>query len=54
MENKIENKPMPKWLVYTLFILKFILSLALIFWTVYMTLQSDVGQDDDNAFSKMF
>lgn len=50
MENKIENKPMPKWLVYTLFILKFILSLALIFWTVYMTLQSDVGQDDDNAF----
>ncbi|MGB3751606.1 MAG: hypothetical protein WA945_08555 [Arcobacteraceae bacterium] len=50
MENKIEAKPMPKWLVYTLFILKFLLSLALIFWTVYMTLQSDVGQDDDNAF----
>lgn len=50
MENKKENKPMPKWLVYTLFILKFMLSIALIFWTVYMTLQSDVGKDDDNAF----
>jgi len=50
VENKKENKPMPKWLVYTLFILKFMLSIALIFWTVYMTLQSDVGKDDDNAF----
>lgn len=50
MGNKIEKKPMPKWLVYTLFILKFVLSLSLIIWTVYMTLQSDVGQDDDNAF----
>lgn len=50
MESKIEKKPMPKWLVYTLFILKFLLSIALIFWTVYMTLQSDVGSDDDNAF----
>jgi len=50
MENKIEKKTMPKWLVYTLFILKFMLSLTLIVWTVYMTLQSDVGEDDDNAF----
>jgi|GEM_PF-455658 len=50
MENKVENKPMAKWLIYTLFILKFLLSLALIYWTVYMTFQSDVGQDDDNAF----
>lgn len=41
---------MPKWLIYSLFILKFILGLALIYWTVYMTLQSDVGKDDDNAF----
>jgi len=48
--NKEEKKPMPKWLVYTLFISKFALSLALIWWTVYMTFQSDVGQDDDNAF----
>ncbi|MEA2050539.1 MAG: hypothetical protein U9O56_07400 [Campylobacterota bacterium] len=48
--NKKENKPMPKWLIYSLFILKFILGLALIYWTVYMTLQSDVGKDDDNAF----
>lgn len=50
MANKEEKKPMPKWLVYTLFIAKFGLSLALIWWTVYMTLQSDVGSDDDNAF----
>ncbi|PIF04859.1 MAG: hypothetical protein CSA86_00300 [Arcobacter sp.] len=50
MENKKEKKPMPKWLIYTLFILKFLLGLFLIWWTVYMTLQSDVGKDDDNAF----
>jgi hypothetical protein len=52
VENKKEYKPMPKWLVYTLFVLKFALSLALIFWTVYMTQQSDVGKDEDNAFLK--
>ncbi|MEA3554674.1 MAG: hypothetical protein U9R39_09810 [Campylobacterota bacterium] len=45
-----ENKPMPKWLIYSLFILKFVLGLGLIYWTIYMTLQSDVGEDDDNAF----
>jgi len=45
-----EKKPMSKVLIYTLFILKFILGLGLIYWTVYMTLQSDVGQDDDKAF----
>jgi hypothetical protein len=50
VENKQEKKPMSKLLVYTLFILKFLLSLALIWWTVYMTFQSDVGKDDDNAF----
>lgn len=50
METKKEPKPMPKWLIYTLFILKFLLGLVLIYWTVYMTLQSDVGKDDDNAF----
>ena len=50
MENKKETKPMPKWLIYTLFILKFIFGLVLIWWTIYMTFQSDVGQDDDNAF----
>lgn len=48
-ENK-ESKPMPKWLVYTLFIIKFVFSLALIYWTIYMTMTSDVGLDDDNAF----
>jgi len=51
--NKEEKKPMPKWLIYTLFIGKFGLSLALIWWTVYMTLQSDVGKDDDNAFLRV-
>jgi len=50
VENNIEEKPMPKWLIYTLFILKFVSGLGLIWWTVYMTLQSDVGKDDDNAF----
>ena len=50
MENIKVKKPMPKWLIYTLFILKFVSGLGLIFWTVYMTLQSDVGKDDDNAF----
>jgi len=50
MANKVGKKPMSKWLIYTLFILKFVLGLALIGWTVYMTFQSDVGLDDDNAF----
>jgi len=50
VENKTEKKPMPKWLIYTLFILKFVFGLGLIWWTIYMTLQSDVGKDDDNAF----
>jgi len=44
------KKPMGKPLLYSLFILKFVLGLGLIYWTIYMTLQSDVGQDDDNAF----
>jgi hypothetical protein len=48
--NTKESKPMPKWLIYGLFILKFLVGLYLIYWTVYMTFQSDVGQDDDNAF----
>ena len=50
METKTEAKPMPKWLIYGLFILKFVLGLYLIYWTVYMTLSSDVGADNDNAF----
>ena len=53
MENNINtthNKPMPKWLIYSLFILKFIIGLVLIYWTIYMTMQSDVGADEDNAF----
>jgi len=50
MGNRTEEKPMPKWLIYSLFIIKFVFGLVLIYWTIYMTLQSDVGQDDDNAF----
>ncbi|MEA2018704.1 MAG: hypothetical protein U9N59_09665 [Campylobacterota bacterium] len=49
-KNIEEKKPMPKWLIYGLFILKFIAGLVLIYWTIYMTMQSDVGEDDDNAF----
>ena len=41
---------MSRPLLYTIFILKFLLGIGLIVWTVMMTLSSDVGQDDDNAF----
>jgi len=47
MPNK---KPMNKFLLYIIFVAKFVSGLALIVWTVYMTFQSDVGKDDDNAF----
>ncbi len=41
---------MSKPLLYGIFIIKFLFGLGLIIWTVMMTLSSDVGQDDDNAF----
>ena len=44
------GKPMSRPLLYGIFIVKFLFGLALIWWTIWMTLQSDVGQDDDNAF----
>ncbi len=44
------KKPMNKFVLYGIFVFKFVFSLALIIWTVYMTLQSDVGEDEDNAF----
>jgi len=44
------KKPMNKWLLYTIFVAKFISGLGLIVWTIYMTMQSDVGEDNDNAF----
>ncbi len=44
------SKPMSKPLLYGIFIIKFLLGLGLIIWTVMMTLSSDVGEDDDNAF----
>ncbi|VAY87993.1 Putative lipoprotein [hydrothermal vent metagenome] len=48
--TKNNNKPMNKFFLYTVFIVKFLFGLGLIVWTVMMTLSSDVGSDDDNAF----
>ncbi len=45
-----EKKPMNKWLLYTIFVAKFVSGLGLIVWTVYMTMQAGVGEDDDNSF----
>jgi hypothetical protein len=45
-----EKKPMNKWLLYTIFVAKFLSGLGLIIWTVYMTMKADVGKDEDNAF----
>jgi len=36
--------------VYTLFVLKFTLSLLMIFWTIKMTMGAGVGKDNDNTF----
>ena len=44
------SKPMSQPLLYSIFIIKFLFGLALIWWTIAMTLSSDVGQDEDNAF----
>ncbi len=44
------SKPMSKPLLYAIFILKFLFGLGLIAWTITMTLSSDVGEDEDNAF----
>jgi hypothetical protein len=41
---------MSKPVVYFLFISKVLFSLILIFWTVYMVVQSAVGTDDDDSF----
>lgn len=41
---------MSKKTVYTLFVLKFLFSLALIFWTIKMTMSAGVGEDNDNTF----
>jgi len=50
MMLKEDKRFMRKEYVYTLFILKFLLGIALIYWTVATTMKSDVGKDDDNAF----
>lgn len=41
---------MTKKTVYRIFVAKFVFSLAMIFWTIKMTIGAGVGQDDDNTF----
>lgn len=41
---------MSKRTTYAIFLAKFMFSLALIFWTIKMTLGAGVGLDDDNTF----
>lgn len=50
MMLKEDKRFMRKEVVYALFILKFILGIYLIYWTIATTLSSDVGKDADNAF----
>jgi hypothetical protein len=45
---------MSKKTVYTLFIAKFVFSLAMIFWTIKMTLGAGVGTDDDTTFMSYY
>jgi hypothetical protein len=45
---------MSKRTVYTLFIAKFVFSLAMIFWTIKMTLGAGVGTDDDTTFMSYY
>lgn len=47
---KEDKRLMRKEYVYILFVLKFLLGIALIYWTIATTLTSDVGKDADNAF----
>ena len=47
---KEDKRLMRKEIVYTLFILKFLLGFYLIYWTIATTLSSDVGKDEDLAF----
>ena len=51
MSNK---KPLSKRTIYTIFLAKFAFSLALIFWTIKMTLGAGVGLDDDNTFMSTY
>ena len=45
---------MSKKTVYSLFVAKFVFSLAMIFWTIKMTLGAGVGTDDDNTFMSYY
>ena len=49
-----EKKKLSKKTIYTIFILKFIFSLVLIFWTVYLVVGAGVGKDDDNTFMSTY
>jgi hypothetical protein len=48
------KKPLTKRTIYTIFLAKFAFSLALIFWTIKMTLGAGVGLDDDNTFMSSY
>ena len=49
-----KKKGLSKRTIYTIFIGKFIFSLALIFWTITMVLDAGVGLDDDNTFMSTY
>ncbi len=45
---------MNKHLLYVIFVLKFLLGLGFIVWTIYMTMSSDVGEDVDNSLMSTY
>ncbi|HIP12522.1 MAG TPA: hypothetical protein EYG97_01680 [Arcobacter sp.] len=49
-----KKKGLSKRTIYTIFLAKFAFSLALIFWTIKMTLSAGVGLDDDNTFMSTY
>ena len=49
-----KKKGLSKRTIYTIFLAKFLFSLALIFWTIKMTLGAGVGLDDDNTFMSTY
>lgn len=45
---------MSKRTLYAIFVAKFLFSLTLIFWTIWMTLGAGVGQDNDTTFMSYY
>lgn len=45
---------MSKKTVYTLFVAKFVFSMAMIFWTLSITIGAGVGSDDDTTFMSYY